>query len=70
MFLLYHSKGCNTCGAMFCKCYLNDLHTTTCSGMLGHRSSLGRKRVEDGLQMYLFLVHLCQHEKKVHGQLG
>jgi hypothetical protein len=38
MFLLYHSEGCNICGGLFCKCYINDLHTTTCSGMLGHRT--------------------------------
>jgi hypothetical protein len=37
MFLLYHSEGCNICGGLFRKCYINDLHTTTCSGMLGHR---------------------------------
>jgi hypothetical protein len=35
---LYHSEGCNICGGLFCKCYVNDLHTTTCSGMLGHRT--------------------------------
>jgi hypothetical protein len=38
MFLLYHSEGCNICGGLFRKCYINDLHTTTCSGMLGHRT--------------------------------
>jgi hypothetical protein len=37
MFLLYHSEGCNICRGLFRKCYVNDLHTTTCSGMLGHR---------------------------------
>jgi hypothetical protein len=37
MFLLYHSEGCNICGGLFSNCYINDLHTTTCSGMLGHR---------------------------------
>jgi hypothetical protein len=37
MFLLYHSEGYNICGGLFRKCYINDLHTTTCSGMLGHR---------------------------------
>jgi hypothetical protein len=42
MFLLYHSEGCNTWGAMFCKCYVNDLHTTTCSAMLGHRRRCGQ----------------------------
>jgi hypothetical protein len=34
MFLLYHSEGCNSCGGLFRKCYINDLHNTTCSGML------------------------------------
>jgi hypothetical protein len=34
MFLLYHSEGCNICGGLFRKCYVNNLHTTTCSGML------------------------------------
>jgi hypothetical protein len=29
--------GCNICGGLFRKCYINDLHTTTCSGMPGHR---------------------------------
>jgi hypothetical protein len=38
MFLLYYSEGCNICGGLFRKCYINDLHTTTCSDMLGHRS--------------------------------
>jgi hypothetical protein len=38
MFLLYHSEGCNICEMKFHKCYVNDLRTTTCSGMLGHRS--------------------------------
>jgi hypothetical protein len=40
MFLLYHSEGCNICELVLHKCYVNDLHTTTCSGMLGHHSSL------------------------------
>jgi hypothetical protein len=40
MFLLYHSEGCNICEMEFHKCYVNDLHTTTCSGMLGHRKYL------------------------------
>jgi hypothetical protein len=40
MFLLYHSEGCNICGGLFRECYVNDLHTTTCSGMLGHRRAL------------------------------
>jgi hypothetical protein len=37
MFLLYHSEGCNICETEFHKCYVNDLRTTTCSGMLGLR---------------------------------
>jgi hypothetical protein len=36
MFLLYHSEGFNTSGMVFRWCYVNDLHTTPCSGMLGH----------------------------------
>jgi hypothetical protein len=40
MFLLYHSKGCNICELVLHKCYINDLHTTTCSGMLGHHICL------------------------------
>jgi hypothetical protein len=35
MFLLYHSEGCNICEMVLHECYVNDLHTTTCSGMLG-----------------------------------
>jgi hypothetical protein len=42
MFLLYHFEGCNSCGGLFRKCYVNDLHTTTCSGMLDHRTKYPR----------------------------
>jgi hypothetical protein len=38
MFLLYHSKGCNICEMVLHECYVSDLHTTTCSGMLGHHT--------------------------------
>jgi hypothetical protein len=38
MFLLYHSEGCNICELVLHKCYVNDLYTTTCSGMLGHHT--------------------------------
>jgi hypothetical protein len=38
MFLLYHSEGYNICEMVLHECYVNDLHTTTCSGMLGHYS--------------------------------
>jgi hypothetical protein len=38
MFLLYHSEGCNICEMVLHKCYVNDLYTTTCSGMLGHHT--------------------------------
>jgi hypothetical protein len=34
MFLLYHSEGCNIYEMVLHECYVNDLHTTTCSGML------------------------------------
>jgi hypothetical protein len=40
MFLLYHSEGRNICEMVLHECYVNDLHTTTCSGMLGHHTSL------------------------------
>jgi hypothetical protein len=36
MFLLYHSEGYNICEMVLHECYVNDLHTTACSGMLGH----------------------------------
>jgi hypothetical protein len=36
MFLLYHSDGCNICELVLHECYVNDLYTITCSGMLGH----------------------------------
>jgi hypothetical protein len=38
MFLLYHSEGCNICESVLHECYVNDLYTTTCTGVLGHRS--------------------------------
>jgi hypothetical protein len=38
MFLLYLSKGCNICELVLHECYINDLYTTTCSGMLGHHN--------------------------------
>jgi hypothetical protein len=37
MFLLYHSEGYNIYKTVLCKCYVNDLYTTTCSGVLIHR---------------------------------
>jgi hypothetical protein len=36
MFLLYHYEGCNICEMVLHECYVNDLHTIICSGMLGH----------------------------------
>jgi hypothetical protein len=44
MFLLYHSEGCNICEMVLHECYVNDLHTTTCSGMLGHHTHHGLMR--------------------------
>jgi hypothetical protein len=44
MFLLYHSEGCNICEMVLRECYVNDLHTTTCSGMLGHHSTSANLR--------------------------
>jgi hypothetical protein len=38
MFLLYHSEGYNICELVLHKCYINDLYTRTCSGMLGHHT--------------------------------
>jgi hypothetical protein len=38
MFLLYHSEGCNICELVLHECYVNDLYTTTCSGVLGHHT--------------------------------
>jgi hypothetical protein len=38
MFLLYHSEGCDICELVLREYYVNDLYTTTCSGVLGHRS--------------------------------
>jgi hypothetical protein len=44
MFMLYHSEGCNICEMVLHECYVNDLHTTTCSDMLGHHSyALGKR---------------------------
>jgi hypothetical protein len=40
MFLLYHSEGCNICELVLHECYVNNLYTTTCSGMLGHHKTL------------------------------
>jgi hypothetical protein len=45
MFLLYHSDGCNICELVLHECYINDLHTTTCSGMLGHHTPLSYRGV-------------------------
>jgi hypothetical protein len=39
--LLYHSEGCNICELVLHECYINDLYTTTCSGMLGHHNICG-----------------------------
>jgi hypothetical protein len=39
MFLLYHSEECNICEMVLHECYVNDLRTITCSGMLGHHKS-------------------------------
>jgi hypothetical protein len=43
MFLLYHSEGCNICELVLHECYINDLYTTTCSGMLGHQTDASRE---------------------------
>jgi hypothetical protein len=36
--LLYYSEGCNFCGLVLRKCYINHWHTTTCSVMQGHHT--------------------------------
>ena len=41
--LLYYSEGCNICGLVLRECYINDWHTTTCSGMQGHHIYVGYK---------------------------
>jgi hypothetical protein len=46
MFLLYHSEECNICEIVIHECYVNDLHTTTYSGMLDHHICEGRLRAE------------------------
>jgi hypothetical protein len=46
MFLLYHSEGCNICEMVLHECYVNDLHTTTCSSMLGHHNKWAQKIVK------------------------
>jgi hypothetical protein len=40
MFRLYHFEGCNICEMVLHECYVNDLHNTICSGMLGHHTYL------------------------------
>jgi hypothetical protein len=39
MFLLYHAEGFNIYKSVLRECYVNDLYTTTCSGVLGHRTN-------------------------------
>jgi hypothetical protein len=58
MYMLYHSEGCNICEMEFHKCYINDLRTTRCSGMMGHRSSpaLWGRGFSDGPGIF---VDLC-----------
>jgi hypothetical protein len=65
MFLLYHSEGYNICGGLFRKCYVNDLHTTTCSGMLGHRTLVCGRHPSGSMGRWLIardsgdLLHVC-----------
>jgi hypothetical protein len=49
MFLLYHSEGYNICEMA----YVNDLHTTTCSGVLGlhMKAVVIRHRLEDSYRL-------------------
>jgi hypothetical protein len=39
MFLLYHSERCNICKTVLPECYVNDLYSTICSGVLGHHKN-------------------------------
>jgi hypothetical protein len=61
MFLLYHSERCNICDLVLHECYVNDLYTTTCSGMLGHH--IGPQHIsfgEDTLwSILLFILKSC-----------
>jgi hypothetical protein len=57
MFLLYHSEGCNICELVPYECYINDLYTTTCSGMLGHHNG-----DEEGLKWRFPSPAGCQKE--------
>jgi hypothetical protein len=56
MFLLYHSEGCNIYEMVLHECYINDLHTTTCSGMLGHHNCALRD-TETIFFVWQFLSH-------------
>ena len=47
MFLLYYSVGCNIHGTVFRECYPNDLHTTSCSGVLGHYRTHAKAQAVD-----------------------
>jgi hypothetical protein len=38
MFLLYYFEGYNICEMVLHECYVNELHNTTCSDMLGHHT--------------------------------
>jgi hypothetical protein len=69
MLLLYHSEGRNICEMVLHECYVNDLHNTTCSGMLGHHIDLDfngshinsvdakRCKLNDDNTMYMW--HCC-----------
>jgi hypothetical protein len=49
MFLLYHSEGCNICEMVLCECYVNDLYTTTCSGVLDHHTRVAPESLHQDL---------------------
>jgi hypothetical protein len=63
MFLLYHSEGCNIYKMVLLECYINDLHTTTYSGILGHH----RKKGEAILGLRCALLQRRAHEESVGG---
>ena len=52
MFLLYHSVGCNIHETMFRECYVNDLRTTTCSGVLVTAAGIRAIALTLGLKLF------------------
>jgi hypothetical protein len=59
---LYHSEGCNICELVLHECYVNDLYTTTCSGMLGHHMYHGACTYIFHILFHLVVVSPTQGE--------